>query len=119
MARKIAELFSLNHGIQPFYTACCFRELSRGSVLCLLNAFETAISQHHNSIFYAKIDDLHPLGQNRANTRPMVPSGGIYGSPRPVVLGNALSIVPPDLHGRLNDQQRRCIVLPSSIVCRA
>ena len=58
MARKIAELFGLNHGVRPFYAACCFDELSRGSVLCLLNAsFKTAVSQRHNSIFYAEIDD--------------------------------------------------------------
>jgi hypothetical protein len=32
--------------------------LSRGSVSCLLNAsFKTAVSQCHNSIFYAEIDD--------------------------------------------------------------
>jgi hypothetical protein len=58
MARKIAVLFGLNRGVRPFYAACCFDELSRGSVLCLLNAsFKTAVSQRHNSIFYAKIDD--------------------------------------------------------------
>jgi hypothetical protein len=51
-------LFGLNRGVRPFYAACCFNELSRGSVLCLLNAsFKTAISQCHNLIFYAKIDD--------------------------------------------------------------
>ena len=58
MARKIAELFGLNCGVRPFYTACCLDELSRGSVLCLLNAsFKTAVSQRHNLIFYAEIDD--------------------------------------------------------------
>jgi hypothetical protein len=58
MARKIAELFSFNGGVCPFYAACRFGELSRGFVSCLLNAsFKTAISQRHNSIFYAKIDD--------------------------------------------------------------
>jgi hypothetical protein len=58
MVRKIAVLFGLNRGVQPFYAACCFNELSRGFVLCLLNAsFKTAVSQHHNSNFYAKIDD--------------------------------------------------------------
>ncbi len=58
MARKIAELFGLNRGVQPFYAACCFNELSRGFVLCLLNAsFKTAVSQRHNSIFWAKIND--------------------------------------------------------------
>jgi hypothetical protein len=58
MARKLALVFGFNHGIQPFYTPCCFDVLSRGSVLCLLNAsFKTAVSQRHNSIFYAEIDD--------------------------------------------------------------
>ncbi len=58
MARKIAELLGLNRGVRPFYAACCFHVLSRGSVLCLLNAsFKTAVSQRHNSIFYIGIDD--------------------------------------------------------------
>ncbi len=58
MARKIPELFGLNRGIRPFYPACCFDELSRGSISCLLNAsFKTAVSQRHNSIFWAKIND--------------------------------------------------------------
>ena len=58
MARKIAVLFGLNHCIRLFYAACCFNVLSRGSVSCLLNAsFKTAVSQRHNSIFYAEIDD--------------------------------------------------------------
>jgi hypothetical protein len=58
MARKIAELFGLNRGVRPFYAACRFDVLSRGSVSCLLNAsFKTAVSQLHNSIFYAEIDD--------------------------------------------------------------
>jgi hypothetical protein len=51
-------LFGFNCGVQPFYAACCFDELSRGSVLCLLNtSFGTAISQRHNSFFYSKIND--------------------------------------------------------------
>ncbi len=58
IARKIAELFGLNPGGRPFYAACCFDVLSRGSVSCLLNAsFKTVVSQRHNSIFYAEIDD--------------------------------------------------------------
>jgi hypothetical protein len=66
MARKIAELFSFNRGIQLFYAACRFGELSREFVLCRLNnSFETAISQRHNSICYAKIDDH---GIRRGNT---------------------------------------------------
>jgi hypothetical protein len=70
MARKIAELFSFNRGNQPFEAACCFGELSRGFVLCLLNAsFKTAISQCHNSFFYAKIDEH---GIRRGNTRQIL-----------------------------------------------
>ena len=58
MARKIADLFGFNRGIQPFYAACCFNDLSRGSVSCLSNAsFETVVSQRHNLFFWAKIDD--------------------------------------------------------------
>ena len=52
MTRKIDDLFGLNHGLRRFYAACCFDELSRWSVLCLLNAsFKTAVSQHHNLVF--------------------------------------------------------------------
>ena len=58
MARKLAELFRFNRSVRPFYAARCFDNVSRGSVSCLLNAsFKTAVSQRHNSIFYAKIDD--------------------------------------------------------------
>ena len=35
---KLAVLFGFNRGIWPFYAACRFDELSRGSALCLLNA---------------------------------------------------------------------------------
>ncbi len=66
MARKLAVVFGFNRGIRPFYEACCFDVLRRGSVLCLLNAsFKTAASQRHNSIFYAEIDDH---GVRRGNT---------------------------------------------------
>ena len=58
IARKLAVLFGFNRGIRPFYAACCFDELSRGSVSCLLNAsFGKRFPQHHNSVVYAKIDD--------------------------------------------------------------
>jgi hypothetical protein len=58
MARKIAVLFGLNRGVRPFYSACCFDVLSRGSVSCVLNtSFKTAGSQRHKSFFYANIDD--------------------------------------------------------------
>jgi hypothetical protein len=58
MARKIAELFGLNHGVLPFYAACCFNELSRGSVSCLLNAsFKDRFQKCHNSFCYVEVDD--------------------------------------------------------------
>jgi hypothetical protein len=57
IARKLSVLFGFNRGIRPFYTACRFNELSRGTVSCLLNAsFEKQFPQRHNSIFYAKIN---------------------------------------------------------------
>ncbi len=66
ITRKIAELFGFNGGIRTFYAACCFEELASVSVLWILNAsFETAISQRHISIFWAKIDDH---GGRRGNT---------------------------------------------------
>jgi len=44
--------------MSQFYEACGIDDVSRGSVSCLLNAsFKTAVSQRHNSIFYAEIDD--------------------------------------------------------------
>ncbi len=49
-----------------FYAACCFDELSRGSVSCLMNAnFGKWFPQRHNSMFYAEIDDH---GVRRGNT---------------------------------------------------
>jgi hypothetical protein len=38
IARKLAMLFGFNRGIHPFYAACRFDELTRGSVSCLFNA---------------------------------------------------------------------------------
>ena len=55
--KKLAVLFGFNRSIRPFYAACRFDELSRGSVSCLLNASFEKNSQHHNLIFYAEIDD--------------------------------------------------------------
>jgi len=44
--------------MSQFYEARGIDDVSRGSVSCLLNAsFKTAVSQRHNSIFYAEIDD--------------------------------------------------------------
>ena len=54
----LAEFFRFHRGVPPFDTACCFDELSRGTVSCLLNAsFGKCFPQCHNLIFYAKIDD--------------------------------------------------------------
>ena len=79
IARKVAELFGFNCGFQLFYTACCFNELSRGSVWCLSNAsFKTAVSQLPQLNFYAKIDDhgIHrsDTGQILAQWRHLVAS---------------------------------------------
>jgi len=79
IARKLAELFRFNCGVRPFYAARCFDDASRGSVSCLLNAiFKTAVSQRHNSIFYAEIDDhdVHwgDTGQILAHWRRLMPS---------------------------------------------
>jgi hypothetical protein len=66
-ARKIAGLFSFNHGVGPFYVACCFDEMNRAFVLCLLNtSFKTAISKCYNLIFLAETNDH---GIRLGNTR--------------------------------------------------
>ena len=58
MARKVGELFGLNHSIHSFSAACCFNEGSRGSVLCLLNAtFKKWFHNAATQFFYAKIND--------------------------------------------------------------
>ena len=58
IAKKLAEFFSFHCGIRPFYTACCFDELSRGFVSCHLSAsFRKRFPQRHNSNLYAKIND--------------------------------------------------------------
>jgi hypothetical protein len=76
MARKIAEFFGLNRGVGPFYTACCFDELSRGSFLCLLNAsFKTAVSQRHNLNFEPKSMTMASAGVIRGE---YLPNGGIW-----------------------------------------
>jgi len=38
IARKLAVLFGFNRSVRPFCAACCFDDVSRGSVSCLLNA---------------------------------------------------------------------------------
>ena len=62
ITRKIAKLFGWIHGIQPFYTACFFNDLSRGFISCLLkDSFETAISHITTCFPPPKIDD-HGVG---------------------------------------------------------
>ena len=72
-------LFGFNRGIRPFYAAHLFDDVSRGSVLCLLDAsFEKRFPQRHNSIFYAKIEDhgvrWGDMGQILARLRRSVAS---------------------------------------------
>jgi hypothetical protein len=51
-------LFGFNRVIRPFYAACCFDELRRGSILCLLNAsFEKPFHNATTRFFTPKIDD--------------------------------------------------------------
>jgi len=58
ISRKIGELFGFNHCVPPFYAACCFDELSRGSVSCLLNAsFKKRFHNATTRLFTPKIDD--------------------------------------------------------------
>jgi hypothetical protein len=76
MARKIAELFGFYPGIQLFYAASCFDELSRGFVVCLLNvSIKTAVSQHHNSIFEPKWMTMASAG---AIWGEHSPNGGVW-----------------------------------------
>jgi hypothetical protein len=75
MARKIADLFGVNRGIRGFYAACCFDDLSRGFVSCLLNArFKIAVSQRHNSIFEPK---SMTITSARAMRGKYLPNGGV------------------------------------------
>jgi hypothetical protein len=47
VVRKLALIFGFNRSVPPFYSACCFDELSRGSVSCLFNtSFE---KRFHNA----------------------------------------------------------------------
>jgi len=113
IARKIAELFGLNRGIRPVYTAYPFNELGRGSVSCLSNAsfgkrFHNATTHFLRRIWWP----WHLPGQYGVNTCPMVASSGIQGSPRPSVLGDASRSALEHQHGHWNDQRRRCIFLP-------
>ena len=75
IARKLAELFRFNRGVQPFYAACRSDELSRVSFSCLFNAnLQKAILQRHNSIFTPKSMTMASTG---ANNCPMAASSGI------------------------------------------
>ncbi len=76
MARKIPELFGLNRVVQPFYAACCFDELSRGSVSCLLNtSFKTAVSHATTRFFDPKLMTMPSAGAIRGK---YLPNGGIW-----------------------------------------
>ena len=75
MARKIAELFGLNRGIRPFYAACCFDVLSRGSVLCLLNAsFKQWFHNATTQFFTPKSMTMASAGAIRGK---YLPNGGV------------------------------------------
>jgi hypothetical protein len=66
IARKIAVLFSIYRVVPPFYAACCFDELSRGSVLCLLNAsFEKRFYNATTRVFTPKSMTMASTGAIR------------------------------------------------------
>ncbi len=63
IARKLAVLFGFNHGIRPFYAACCFNELRRGSVLSLLTAiFEKRFHNATTRFFAPKLMTVASAG---------------------------------------------------------
>ncbi len=66
IARKLAELFGFNRGIRPFFAGCCFDELSRGSVLCLLNA--SFGKQFHNATTQFFTPEINDHGVRRGDT---------------------------------------------------
>ena len=77
IARTLAVLFGLNRGIRPFYTACRFDELSRGSVLCLLNAsFEKLFHNATPRYVMPKSMTMASAGAIRGEYSP---DGGIQG----------------------------------------
>jgi hypothetical protein len=108
IARKMAKLFGFNHGVRPFYAACLFDELIRGSVSCLLNA--SFGKQFHNATTWFLSQNWWPWcppGQYRANTSPMTVSNGISGGHRRAALGDAHVIAPVHHHGHQNDPWTR------------
>ena len=66
IARKLAVLFGFSRSVQPFYAACRFDELSRGSVSCHLNtSFEKHFHSATTRIFMPKSMTMAILAQWR------------------------------------------------------
>ena len=75
IARKLAVLFGFNCGVRPFYEACYFDELRRGSVLCLLNAsFEKRFHNATTQVFTPKLMTMASAGATRGE---YLPDGGV------------------------------------------
>jgi hypothetical protein len=71
IARKLAVLFGFIRVIQPFYAACCFDELRRGSILCLLNAsFEKPFHNATTRFFTPKLMTMASAGAIRGKYWP-------------------------------------------------
>ncbi len=110
ITKQIAELLGSYCDIRPFYASCHFDELSRASDLCLLNtSFGTAISQCHNSIFWAEINHHGSLRGDTGRILARWQRPKAQGSPRPVVLGDALGIAPMHCHDHQIGSWMRCI----------
>ena len=75
IARKIAELFGLNRGIRPVYTAYPFNELGRGSVSCLSNA--SFGKRFHNATTHLFTPKSMTMASAGAIRGAYLPYGGI------------------------------------------
>ncbi len=86
IARKLAELFGFNRGVRPFFAACCFDELSRGSISCLLDAsFGKRFHNATTRFFTPEIDDH---GVRRGDTGRIIARWR-----RPVASSEALDVL--------------------------
>jgi len=79
-------------------------------VLFLTLAYKCNYHSATTQFAIPKLMTMASVGAIRGNTCPILASSGISGSPRPVVLGDALGTVPPDLHGHRNGSRSRSIL---------
>jgi hypothetical protein len=75
IARKLAVLFCFNHNVRLFYAACCFDDVSRGSVSCLLNA--SFVKRFHNATTRFFTPKLMTMASSGAIRGEYSPDGGV------------------------------------------